>query len=80
MLKMRDTFSDHGDLEAQAPPVLWPPVEFYLQLSGGIPTGPPLMAQSSGFAEWDQALKAFFSSLSFYRLLEDGYYHLLVYP
>ena len=67
-------------LQALAPPALWTPAQFYLQISEGIPAGLPLLAQSSGFADWDQALQGFFSSLGFYRQLDDGYYHLLVYP
>jgi hypothetical protein len=67
-------------LQALAPPALWTPTQFYFQVAGGIPAGLPVLAQSSGFADWDRALQGFISSLGFYRQLEDGYYHLLVYP
>jgi hypothetical protein len=67
-------------LQALAPPALWTPAQFYFQLSDGLPAGLPVLAQSSGFADWDRNLQAFISSLGFYRQLEDGYYHLLVYP
>ena len=69
-----------ASLQALAPPTMWPPVQFYFHISEGLPAGLPLLAQSSGFADWDQALQSFISSLGFYRQLNDGYYHLWVYP
>ena len=67
-------------IQATAPPVLWSPVYFYIQMAEGIPSGAALLAQSSGFAEWDETLKDFFNSLDFYRNLGDGYYRLAVFP
>ena len=67
-------------IQALAPPTLWTPVQFYLQISEGMPAGLPLLAQSSGFADWDKVLQAFIGSFGFYRKLGDGYYHLIVYP
>ena len=69
-----------ASMKALAPPTLWTPVQFYLQISEGMPAGLPLLAQSSGFADWDKVLQTFIGSLSFYRKLGDGYYHLMVYP
>jgi hypothetical protein len=67
-------------LQALSPPALWTPAQFYLQITEGVPVGLPVLAQSSGFADWDKAIQGFVSSLGFYRQLEDGYYHLWVYP
>ncbi|MEX0324598.1 MAG: hypothetical protein AB3N33_00780 [Puniceicoccaceae bacterium] len=67
-------------LQTLSPPALWTPVQFYLHVSEGAPVGIPMLAQSSGFIDWDQALQGFVASLDFYRQLGDGYYHLLVYP
>jgi hypothetical protein len=67
-------------VQVMAPPALWSPVQFQFQLSGGWPAGLPVLAQSSGFPDWDDALQGYFSSLSFYRQLDDGYYRLSVFP
>ncbi len=67
-------------VSSRAPPALWTPVRFYLQLSEGIPVGIPLLSQSSGFADWDEVLQNFLGSLDFYRNLDDGYYSLSVFP
>ncbi|HSH08840.1 MAG TPA: hypothetical protein VK995_00515 [Oceanipulchritudo sp.] len=67
-------------LTALSPPAMWGPVQFYLQLSEGILVGLPVLAQSSGFAEWDEVLQGFVGSLDFYRNLGDGYYRLAVFP
>ena len=67
-------------LSALAPSAFWGPARFYLHLSGGIPVGRALLIQSSGFPEWDEALHSFLGSLAFYRLLDDGYYRLSVFP
>lgn len=67
-------------LKAQAPETLWAPFQIYLQLVGGMPSGRPVIAQSSGFSEWDQALQAFIGSLDYTRSLQSGYYRITVYP
>ncbi|MGC9451134.1 MAG: hypothetical protein ACP5I4_06765 [Oceanipulchritudo sp.] len=67
-------------LASSAPPVLWDPCRFYVLMDKGIPVGSPLLDQSSGFPDWDEALAAHLSSLSFYRWLPDGYYLLTVFP
>ena len=67
-------------VQGLAPPALWTPVRFFLHVAEGAPAGIPVLAQSSGFADWDRALQGFVASLDFYRQLGDGYYHLLVYP
>ena len=69
-----------SSLDGLAPPALWTPTQFYLHLSAGMPAGPPVLRQSSGFVDWDRALQGFIASLDFYGDLGDGYYHLLVYP
>lgn len=67
-------------MHALAPESLWNPVQLFLHLQGGVPIGLPLVAQSSGFADWDTSLQGFFTQLSFYRQLKDGYYQIWVYP
>ncbi len=69
-----------SELQDQAPPALWNPVSFFFQLSDGWPAGLPVLAQSSGFPDWDESLQGYVSSLGFYRNLEDGYYRLSVFP
>jgi hypothetical protein len=68
------------NLQDLAPPALWNPVSFYFQLAEGWPAGLPVLAQSSGFPDWDDSLQGYVSSLGFYRDLEDGYYRLSVFP
>lgn len=68
------------NLVAQAPPGLWNPVQFFLQMENGVPVGLPMVAQSSGFVGWDQSLQRHFTGLGFYRMLKDGYYQIWVYP
>ena len=69
-----------GSLAAQSPPVLWSPVQVFLHVAGGRPAGPAFLAESSGFAEWDESLQSFATSLAFYGRLGDGYYRLSVLP
>ncbi|MEX0321129.1 MAG: hypothetical protein AB3N63_03160 [Puniceicoccaceae bacterium] len=69
-----------AELQQQAPPALWTPVSFYFQLSDGWPAGLPVLAQSSGFPDWDDSLQSYVSTLGFYRNLADGYYRLSVFP
>jgi hypothetical protein len=69
-----------GGLVQQAPPGLWNPVQFFLQMENGVPLGLPMIAQSSGSVDWDQSLQGHFTSLAFYRELKDGYYQIWVYP
>lgn len=67
-------------LVEQAPPGLWNPVQFFLQMENGVPVGLPMVAQSSGSVDWDQSLQRHFTGLAFYRELKDGYYQIWVYP
>lgn len=67
-------------LAAQAPPALWSPVLIFLQIIDGRPAGPAFVAESSGFAEWDEAVQDFANSLAFYGPLGDGYYRLSIVP
>jgi hypothetical protein len=69
-----------SELVDQAPPGLWNPVQFFLQMENGVPVGFPVVAQSSGSVDWDQSLQGHFTALAFYRILEDGYYQIWVYP
>ncbi|MEX0332756.1 MAG: hypothetical protein AB3N64_15180 [Puniceicoccaceae bacterium] len=75
-----ETTSLPEGIQGLSPPALWTPVQLYLHVSEGLPVGIPLLAQSSGFIDWDQALQGFVTSMDFYGQLGDGYYHLLVYP
>lgn len=69
-----------AEIQDQEPPALWTPVSFYFQLSDGWPTGLPVLAQSSGFPDWDDSLQSYVGTLAFYRNLADGYYRLSVFP
>jgi hypothetical protein len=79
---------DHGtgytalpeSLKALSPGALWPPVRFYLHLVRGTSLGKPVIAESSGFTDWDQALQAYIGSSDYYRSLGSGYYRITVYP
>ena len=68
------------EIISRAPPALWTPARFHLQLVEGVPVGVPLLSQSTGFADWDEALQGFLGSLDFYRNMADGYYRLSVFP
>ncbi len=77
------SYEDHNlpvSMLASAPGSLWNPVQLFLHLQKGVPIGLPLVAQSSGFADWDTSLQGYFTQLSFYRQLKDGYYQIWVYP
>jgi hypothetical protein len=67
-------------LRERAPETLWAPFQIYLQLVNGMPSGRPVIAQSSGFSDWDEALQDFVGSLDFYHSLQSGYYRITVYP
>ncbi|MFO7726240.1 MAG: hypothetical protein R6V45_11890 [Oceanipulchritudo sp.] len=67
-------------LEAVRPEALWNPAQFFLQIHEGKAVGVPLIARSTGFTEWDQALQDYAGSLEFYARLEDGYYRITIYP
>lgn len=67
-------------LEALRPAALWNPARLFLQVQNGKVVGVPLIARSTGFTEWDQALQAHVGSLEFYARLEDGYYRITAYP
>ena len=68
------------EVAASAPESLWNPVRLFLHLKGGVPIGLPLIAQGSGFVDWDASLQAYFTELAFYHQLNDGYYQIWVYP
>lgn len=74
------TISLPPSLNQQSPVALWNPVRFYLQITEDIPVGSPLLVQSSGFSEWDEALQSFVGSLEFYRSIESGYYRISIFP
>jgi hypothetical protein len=67
-------------LADQAPEALWTPMRIYLQVDQAKPLGPPVISRSSGFSGWDQAVQTYLASLAFYRLLEDGYYRVILFP
>jgi hypothetical protein len=67
-------------LLSAAPKALWTPVRLYLHISRGKPFGIPRIEASSGFTDWDQALKEHVGSLQFYRNLGNGYFLVVVYP
>lgn len=67
-------------LDSGLPPGLWTPARFYLQLIAGFRVGPPLLVQSTGFSDWDAALKDYLGSLDFHHILEPGYYQISVFP
>lgn len=67
-------------VRAATPDSLWNPVRLFLHLQGGMPVGPPLVAQSSGFVDLDASLQEYFTKLAFYGQLIDGYYQIWVYP
>jgi hypothetical protein len=67
-------------LLSEAPKALWTPVRLYLHIARGKPFGIPRIEASSGFSDWDQALKEHVGSLQFYRNLGNGYFLVVVYP
>ncbi len=67
-------------LRTQAPGTLWLPARFHLQMRGGFVVGEPILAQSSGFPDWDQALRDHIRTLDFHRQLGDGYYQVSAFP
>lgn len=67
-------------LLASAPQGLWEPFQCLLGLAEGKPTGVPLQEKSSGNAAWDEVLKRYLQSLDYYRMLEDGYYRITIFP
>jgi hypothetical protein len=82
-LSSDNAYEDHNlptSIHASAPESLWNPVQLFLHLQGGVPIGLPLVAQSSGFADWDSSLQGYFTQLAFFRQLKDGYYQIWVYP
>lgn len=68
------------ELAERAPDALWNPMRIYLQIDQAKPLGPPVISISSGFSGWDQAVQAYLASLAFYRLFEDGYYRVILFP
>ena len=69
-----------NSLEALRPAALWNPGRLFLQVREGRVFGVPLIARSTGFTEWDQALQDYLASLAFYSRLDDGYYRITAYP
>lgn len=69
-----------GNLDASPPDSFWEPPVVYLQVASGRPVGRPVLARGSGFPEWDQALLGFLQSSAFYRVLDNGYFRITVYP
>jgi hypothetical protein len=69
-----------ADLVTSSPASLWNPVRLFLHLEDGLPVGLPLLSQSSGYADWDSSLRAYFVQSDFYRRMNDGYYQIWVYP
>lgn len=69
-----------GALQGTAPDTLWSAARLHLQMVNGRPVGLPLVAQSSGFTDWDRALQVYVGSLSFYGNLPDGYFGITVFP
>jgi hypothetical protein len=67
-------------LADRAPDALWTPMRIYLQVDQAKPLGPPVISRSSGFSGWDQAVQDYLASLAFYRLLEDGYFRVILFP
>jgi hypothetical protein len=67
-------------LRRRSPKTLWAPLNIYLHLVNGMPLGQAVIAESSGFSDWDQAVQDFVGSLDYYRSLKSGYYRITVYP
>jgi hypothetical protein len=64
----------------QAPGDLWAPFEAHVHLLGGNLVGPPMLAGTSGYPDWDSALLAHLRSVAFHGQLPDGYYRILIKP